>query len=94
MDRRTFLRGATLVAVAPMVIKASHLMRVWVPPEPEIFTGYSARFSYDFVVTMSDGPAHQSKWLASQANYGDIVLDADTGQRHMLVQDGWRTLHV
>lgn len=40
ISRRSFLKGAAAVVAAPAIIKASHLMNVWTPPEPEIFTGY------------------------------------------------------
>lgn len=34
MKRRRFLKGAAALFVAPAIVRADSLMKIWVPPEP------------------------------------------------------------
>lgn len=38
-SRRSFLRTMMLAAAAPAIVKAENIMKIWVPPEPEIIKG-------------------------------------------------------
>lgn len=95
MNRRNFLKGAALTVAAPMIIKASHLMRVWVPPEPEIFTGFELGHPYDFIVSQAeDQRIEDSFMLTSKASHGDVVWDQGRGEWHMRIGDDWRRLWI
>lgn len=37
-DRRTFLLGLGTALAAPAVVRASSLMKIWVPPAPQLIT--------------------------------------------------------
>jgi hypothetical protein len=84
MERRDFLKGILAAGVAPAVVKAENLMKIYVPPEPDIYTNIVT------IGEMSDNPdiiqfgesinpANNGLYQVVDVSHDDygIVIDAD-----------------
>jgi len=40
MNRRNFLKSSVIIAVAPAIVKAENIMKIWVPSEKRIILGF------------------------------------------------------
>lgn len=74
--RRSFLAGILAAGAAPAIVRASSVMKLWVPPEP-VWEFFSTSFTCDVSLPLSgDGwvyellaPAGHTVWSAGIARY-------------------------
>lgn len=77
MNRRGFLQAMLAASVAPAVVKAENIMKIWVPPEPEIIKPVMTIYddgAEDFTVESWVQPATLGTWfhVALVRNDGNI----------------------
>ncbi len=46
MTRRTFLKASGALFAAPAIVKAENIMKIWTPPEKEIYMGRYENFRF------------------------------------------------